>query len=138
MYMYLHCKPTLYSSHILLPFYDDGHSIPVACSVGSRLTHVHLLSGGVLPLLSLLESTLARHAHTVPLSREARSLRVVRVRLDDGRRVIGIRYPLPLISEISSMLSLLRHSKQVSCLVVYTLYNNNYVYVILCCTTFYG
>jgi hypothetical protein len=84
-----------------------------SCLIGSRLTHIHLLSGGILPLLSLLESTLTRHANTMALSKEARSLRVVRVRLDDGRRIIGVRYPLPLISEVASMLSMLSRSKQV-------------------------
>ena len=90
--------------------------------VGSRLTHIHLLSGGILPLLSLLESTLTRHANTMALSKEARSLRVVRVRLDDGRRVIGVRYPLPLISEVASMLSMLSRSKQVICSKYYLVY----------------
>ena len=83
------------------------------CIVGSRLTHIHLLSGGILPLLSLMESTLARNAHSMTFSKEVRSLRVVRVRLDDGRRLIGIRYPLPLISEIGTMLSAVNHRKQV-------------------------
>ena len=84
------------------------------CSVGSRLTHIHLLSGGILPLLSLLESTLARHAHTMTLSKEVCSLKVVRMRLDDGRRLIGVRYPLPLISEIATLLSSFKHGKQVN------------------------
>ena len=84
------------------------------CSVGSRLTHIHLLSGGILPLLSLLESTLARHAHTMTLSKEVCSLKVVRMRLDDGRRLIGVCYPLPLISEIATLLSSFKHGKQVN------------------------
>ncbi|CAI8002568.1 hypothetical protein GBAR_LOCUS3420 [Geodia barretti] len=46
------------------------------------------------------------------LSKEVRSLRVVRVRLDDGRRVIGVRYPLPLISEVARTLSAMKHKKQ--------------------------
>ena len=85
------------------------------CIVGSRLTYIHLLSGGILPLLSLLESTLARNLHGMALSKEVRSLRVVRVRLDDGRRVIGVRYPLPLISEVARTLSAMKHKKQVQC-----------------------
>ena len=102
---------------------------PPPHTVGSRLTHIHLLSGGILPLLSLLESTLTRHANTMALSKEARSLRVVRVRLDDGRRVIGVRYPLPLISEVASMLSMLSRSKQVICSKYYLVY---YYLVTLC------
>jgi len=80
--------------------------------VGSRLSHIHLLSGGILPLLSLLENTLVRNADLLELSKETRSLRVVRVQLDDGRRLIGIRYPLPLISEVASLLKALQHAQQ--------------------------
>ena len=80
--------------------------------VGSRLSHIHLLSGGILPLLSLLEITLVRNAVHLELSKETRSLRVVRVQLDDGRRLIGIRYPLPLISEVASLLKALQHAQQ--------------------------
>lgn len=80
-------------------------------SVGSRLSHIHLLSGGILPLLSLLETTLTRHADLLELSKESRSLRVVRVQLDDGRRLIGVRYPLPLISEVASILKSLQQTQ---------------------------
>ena len=90
------------------------YDISLFCLVGSRLSHVHLLSGGILPLLSLLENTLARNMHSMTLGKEVRSLRVVCVRLDDGRRVIGIRYPLPLITEVARMLSALKHKKQVN------------------------
>lgn len=82
--------------------------------VGSRLSHLHLLSGGLLPLLSLLETTMVRYAHTSEHSKEAHSLRVVRVKLDNGKRVIGVRYPLPLISEVASMLRMVKNSALVS------------------------
>ena len=84
---------------------------PSSFSVGSRLSHIHLLSGGILPLLSLLETTLARNADVLELSKESRSLRVVRVQLDDGRRLIGVRYPLPLISEVASILKSLQQTQ---------------------------
>ena len=84
---------------------------PSSFSVGSRLSHIHLLSGGILPLLSLLETTLARNADLLELSKESRSLRVVRVQLDDGRRLIGVRYPLPLISEVASILKSLQQTQ---------------------------
>ena len=78
------------------------------------MSHLHLLSGGLLPLLSLLENTMARLAHTLEGNKEVRSLRVVRVKLDDGKRIIGVRYPLPLISEVDSMLKILKTAVQVS------------------------
>ena len=61
--------------------------------------------------MSLLETTLARKADLLELSKEARSLRVVRVQLDDGRRLIGIRYPLPLISDVGSILKALKQAR---------------------------
>ena len=84
---------------------------PSSFSVGSRLSHIHLLSGGILPLLSLLETTLARNADFLELSKESRLLRVVRVQLDDRRRLIGVRYPLPLISEVASILKSLQQTQ---------------------------
>lgn len=77
------------------------------CTIGSRLTHIHLLSGGILPLLSLLEVTLSRNASRLELPRDARMLRVVRVQLEGGQRIIGVRYPLPLINEVEMMLGTL-------------------------------
>ena len=57
---------------------------------------------------------MARLAHTLEGNKEVRSLRVVRVKLDDGKRIIGVRYPLPLISEVDSMLKILKTAVQVS------------------------
>lgn len=37
-------------------------------------------------------------------SKELRSLRVVRVELDNGRRLVGLRYPEPLITEVSQLI----------------------------------
>lgn len=61
--------------------------------------------------MSLLETTLTRNTVLLELSREARRLRVVRVQLDDGRRLIGIRYPLPLISEVASTLKAIKKAQ---------------------------
>lgn len=91
--------------HFLVP------SLVGLCLVGSRLTHIHLLSGGILPLLSLLEATLSRNASKLELPRDARTLRVVRVQLDEGQRIIGVRYPLPLIYEVELMLGTLSRAQ---------------------------
>ena len=63
------CDTTQYSC-------DCGHDYHMTSpTVGSRLSHLHLLSGGILPLLSLLETILARNASALELSKEAKSLR---------------------------------------------------------------
>lgn len=37
------------------------------CLVGCRTTEIHLLCGGIIPLLSLLESTVARRTSSLEL-----------------------------------------------------------------------
>ncbi|XP_065056159.1 uncharacterized protein LOC135684506 [Rhopilema esculentum] len=75
-----------------------------ACSVGCRITHLHLLCGGIISLLSTLELVVNRYAEGLGLTRENRALRVVRVELDDGQKLIGLKYPDVLISEVSKLL----------------------------------
>ena len=75
------------------------------CSVGRRITHLHLLCGGIISLLSVLEMTVHRCADALGLTRENKTLRVVRVELDNGQRLIGLKYPEPLICEASKLLS---------------------------------
>lgn len=112
-----HCTCTCIYMYVCLLCVVHQYQLSLFCwpyPVGSRLSHLHLLSGGLLPLLSLLETTMVRYAHTSEHSKEAHSLRVVRVKLDNGKRVIGVRYPLPLISEVASMLRMVKNSALVS------------------------
>lgn len=67
------------------------------CSVGMRCYKVHLLCGGTTGLMSLLEFTLAKYAAKMQLTKNESSVRVVRAQLDDGQRIIGVRYPQVLI-----------------------------------------
>ena len=76
------------------------------CSVGCRMTYLHLLCGGIISLLSVLEMAVNRCADAVALRRENRILRVVRAELDSGKRFVGLKYPEPLISEVSSLLNI--------------------------------
>lgn len=69
----------------------------VSCTVGTRCYKLHLLCGGIVTLMSLLESTITRHAGKFDLSKTECTLRVVRVALDNGERIVGIRYPQCLI-----------------------------------------
>ncbi|XP_062521291.1 uncharacterized protein LOC134196225 isoform X2 [Corticium candelabrum] len=80
------------------------------CRVGSRTTEIHLLSGALIPIWSVLESTLYRHAESLHLTKNERSLRIVRLQLDSGQRIIGVRYPLPLIIEVASQLKQFSHA----------------------------
>ncbi|XP_019644077.1 PREDICTED: protein FORGETTER 1-like [Branchiostoma belcheri] len=68
-----------------------------ACTVGSRCYRVSLLCGGIVTLMSLLERTVAQYQAKLQLSKVECNLRVVRVELRDGRRIVGLRYPEVLI-----------------------------------------
>ncbi|CAH1780986.1 unnamed protein product, partial [Owenia fusiformis] len=73
-----------------------------ACTVGSRCYRLHLLVGGTVTMMSLLETTMARHQDKLQLSKAECNLRVVRVQLNDGKKIIGIRYPellIPLVEK---------------------------------------
>ncbi|CAH3183124.1 unnamed protein product, partial [Porites lobata] len=75
-----------------------------SCKTGCRITQIHLLCGGIIPLLSALEMAMAKNADKIGLSKESRSLRVVRVELDNGQRLGGLRYPEQLIPEATLFL----------------------------------
>ncbi|EDV27087.1 uncharacterized protein TRIADDRAFT_54670 [Trichoplax adhaerens] len=74
------------------------------CTVGIRINRVHIICGGIIPMLSLLESMLTNCARKYNLSKEQQTLRIVRVQLDDGRKIVGLRYPEPIISEVTTVL----------------------------------
>eukprot|EP00057_Strongylocentrotus_purpuratus_P009593 XP_011664067.1 PREDICTED: protein strawberry notch homolog 1 isoform X3 [Strongylocentrotus purpuratus] len=67
------------------------------CRVGARLYQLDLICGGTLTLMTSLECTLQHHAGRLQLSKTESSMRVVRVQLSNGKRVIGVRYPSILI-----------------------------------------
>ncbi|KAJ8310282.1 hypothetical protein KUTeg_012147 [Tegillarca granosa] len=75
-----------------------------SCKVGSRCYSMHLLCGSIVTIMSVLESTLNKFAAKLNLSKSEATIRVVRVKLDDGERVVGIRYPELLISEVEKVL----------------------------------
>jgi hypothetical protein len=74
------------------------------CKIGSRLSHLHLLSGGVISLLSVLETALLSHGDGIGLIKELKTLKVVRVKLDSGQRLIGLRYYKELIDVVEKLL----------------------------------
>ncbi|XP_029633048.1 protein strawberry notch homolog 1 isoform X1 [Octopus sinensis] len=75
-----------------------------ACTVGSRCYFMHLLCGSIITLMSVLEAVIARHSYQMHLSKAESSIRVVRIQLNNGERVVGIRYPERLIGEVEKVL----------------------------------
>ncbi|XP_048247301.1 protein FORGETTER 1-like isoform X2 [Haliotis rufescens] len=74
------------------------------CTVGSRTYPLHLLCGNIVTLMSVLETTINKFALKLGLSKYDTQLRVVRVELDNGERLVGIRYPEVLIQEVQRSL----------------------------------
>lgn len=74
------------------------------CKTGCRISQIHLLCGGIIPLLSALELAMDKYADKLGLTKENRSLRVVRVELGSGQRLVGLRYPEQLIPEVTLFL----------------------------------
>ncbi|XP_076442125.1 uncharacterized protein LOC143281076 isoform X2 [Babylonia areolata] len=74
------------------------------CTVGKRSYRLHLLCGNIATLMSVLETTLLRNAPMLGLSKYESRLRVVRVAVDGGERVVGVRYPEVLIPEVEKTL----------------------------------
>eukprot|EP01004_Peranema_trichophorum_P004276 NODE_320_length_2964_cov_43.202746_g276_i0.p1 GENE.NODE_320_length_2964_cov_43.202746_g276_i0~~NODE_320_length_2964_cov_43.202746_g276_i0.p1 ORF type:complete len:742 (-),score=180.79 NODE_320_length_2964_cov_43.202746_g276_i0:62-2287(-) len=72
------------------------------CMIGLRTTRVDILCGSVCPLWGTLQQIIDRRIGQ--LSRVDKTLRVVRVRLDNGTTVVGVRYPFALIPELLSSL----------------------------------
>ena len=59
-------------------------------------------------------------------SKELRSLRVVRVELDSGRRLVGLRYPEPLITEVSELIRQQKLNALAVCILLYSSMNQSY------------
>lgn len=66
--------------------------------VGRRLTACSILSGSVVPIWGTLERVLGWHEGA--LSKSDRSMRAVRVEVENGERLIGIRYPTHLLEQV--------------------------------------
>ncbi|KAK7104354.1 uncharacterized protein [Littorina saxatilis] len=74
------------------------------CTVGKRCYGLHLLCGNIATLMTVLEATLLRNGPMLGLSKFESRLRVVRVAVDGGERVVGVRYPEVLIPEVEKTL----------------------------------
>ncbi|KAK3094762.1 hypothetical protein FSP39_005887 [Pinctada imbricata] len=73
-------------------------------AVGTRCYKISLLCGSIVTLMSVLETTLNRFSHQLGLSKSESNIRVVRVKLNNGERVVGVRYPEVLIPEVEKTL----------------------------------
>ena len=74
----------------------DG--FPPGHEAGRRLSNVCLLGGSVVSLWGVLETTLRKKEHQI--AKSERSMRVVRAELDDGSRVIGVRFPAAFLGDV--------------------------------------
>jgi len=79
-------------------------SVGPSCHTGRRISEVAILSGTVVPLWSHLVSIL----HNVDIPKSETSLRIVRAQLDDGERIVGIRWPVEAIEPLGELLNKLK------------------------------
>ncbi|XP_071949493.1 uncharacterized protein [Antedon mediterranea] len=83
-----------------------------SCMVGSRCYRMDLLCGGILTHMSTLENTVTSHASRLQLSKAQCNLRVVRVKLDNGKKLVGMRYPAILMDVAKAAISEQKHLEQ--------------------------
>ena len=62
-----------------------------------------ILHGSVVPIWSHLEETLKRHEHA--LSKADKAMRAVRVKMADGSRLVGVRFPEKLLGGVKTRLA---------------------------------
>eukprot|EP01026_Neomeris_dumetosa_P055111 TRINITY_DN49881_c0_g1_i1.p1 TRINITY_DN49881_c0_g1~~TRINITY_DN49881_c0_g1_i1.p1 ORF type:complete len:395 (+),score=36.28 TRINITY_DN49881_c0_g1_i1:133-1317(+) len=67
------------------------------CQYGLRIKTVTILYGSIVKIWGILERIL--QSPKVILAKAERSLRIVRVKLDDGSNLVGVRYPTNLVEE---------------------------------------
>uniref|UniRef100_A0A061SNZ4 Nuclear helicase mop-3 sno (Dead-box superfamily) n=1 Tax=Tetraselmis sp. GSL018 TaxID=582737 RepID=A0A061SNZ4_9CHLO len=80
-----------------------GHCVNgAACQVGRRKSEVTILSGTVVRIWGALEDVLERSAPM--LSKGDRAMRVVRLQLEGGGSLVGVRYPRALLPEALAVL----------------------------------
>ena len=74
------------------------------CTAGQRTVTCSIISGAVVPCWGELERTLDRNAHK--FNKADRGMRTVRVSGSSGRKVIGLRYPEELLSQVKETIEL--------------------------------
>jgi len=72
------------------------------CQAGRRKSEVTILSGTIVRIWGALEQVLERSSGL--LSRSDRAMRVVRLQLQDGSNLVGVRYPRVLLPEVAAVL----------------------------------
>ena len=74
------------------------------CTAGKRTVDCTVISGAVVPCWGELERTLDRNAHK--FNKADRGMRTVRVIDEDGRKVIGLRYPESLLANVKEQVEI--------------------------------
>eukprot|EP00124_Ichthyophonus_hoferi_P002527 Ihof_evm6s175 gene=Ihof_evmTU6s175 len=75
------------------------------CTIGLRKSTVYIVSGGVVPLWGVIESTLASVAGR--LGEMHRSMKVVRVETTKGERLVGVQLPYMALMALNQYLTTL-------------------------------
>ncbi|CAD5113144.1 DgyrCDS2335 [Dimorphilus gyrociliatus] len=75
----------------------------ISCTIGKRKYQIDLLCGEILPILNQLENLVAQASSI--LSRAERTVRAVKVQLESGERIIGVRFPAHLLRTASEKLT---------------------------------
>lgn len=70
---------------------------------GCRFVDLGLVSGAVLPFWRALEKTVTDRRDD--MTRAEQNLKVVRVVLDDGSKIVGIRFPKPVLADLKAHLT---------------------------------
>ncbi|XP_025091895.1 protein strawberry notch homolog 1-like isoform X1 [Pomacea canaliculata] len=92
------------SAHVCIHAYWNGHckktSLGLNCEIGLRTRQYHVLSGSVLSVWSRVESVLT----SLP-GGTASKMQIIRLRTDDGQRIIGSLIPPNCVQPLSNVLS---------------------------------
>mmetsp|Transcript_37967 Transcript_37967/g.61745 ORF Transcript_37967/g.61745 Transcript_37967/m.61745 type:complete len:1109 (+) Transcript_37967:282-3608(+) len=90
------------------------HGPGCSCTIGTRFSQLGILSGSIMGQWPLLQSIIGDPS--LPLQTSDRVLRIVRAELDNGSRVIGIRWPSVAMNALrlhAATIGLVEHVVQV-------------------------
>ncbi|XP_067930310.1 uncharacterized protein [Watersipora subatra] len=71
---------------------------PKYCTVGLRRYNLSLISGNLMRILPLLETTMHKHGLRLQLSKYDMTIKVIRAHLDNKERLVGLQFPEILMS----------------------------------------
>ncbi|KAJ8613239.1 hypothetical protein CTAYLR_004535 [Chrysophaeum taylorii] len=85
--------------------YEDADTV----DRGARKIRIGIVSGAVVPFWRALETTVANNR--LSMTRAEQALKVCRVALDDGTRLVGIRFPIDVLPALRGYLRTEKHAR---------------------------